>query len=419
MKEIIFNNPNKGLIERKVKAESEARMAQQEAEMELLMAIFAEEEIVVPQEDDVIVEETMTQEDIEFELMMIDDFRGFVLDICEDEVEWINNNIDLSHMIGTKENTVQELSKLLNLSVTKVRRFVRAALGYKRGSEYQNNQRQYVDEVIEDFRHNLYDDLKRQLKKAQLYDFYRALLDYVRTRVSVEPLGKNEDELTFFVSYADLRVVCKEFGVTKGVGDKQLLKKLNKLCKLTLLRNLEDEYIDDDALETACSIAHKQSKSLGIKNLEVNRKNYYVLHDLSPEIQDEAVARIKLEIECGLRSKDTNTTTIALLYGEEVQKEVFAQGEHNIDETKLRNFHKAAQILLKKQGYFTEEELRKQFIQVDKHTKKAESYELVKTYLSVTVLTVKCIKTRVNSRVKDKYKLPKKTKSNSFIYVPK
>lgn len=410
MMNLTFNNPNKGLIERQVKAESEARMAQHEAEMELLMALFAEEEAIE--------EEIVTVEDVEFELMMVEDYKGFVLDINEDEVEWINNNVDLKHLLGTDEDTVQALSKKLNLSVTKVRRMVRASLGYKRGSDYQNEQRQYVDEVIEDFRHNLYEDLERQLKKAKLYDFYRALLDYIKTRVSLNPLGIDENELTFFVSYTDLRIVCREFGVSKGTGDKQLLKKLNKLCGLGLLRNLEDESIDDEALETAKNIAKKQSKDIGV-NLELNRKNFYVLNDLSPAVQDEAVARIRLEAECGLRSKDKNATSMALVYGEEIQKEVFAQGEHNISDTKVKNFNKAAQILLNKQGYFTEEELRKQFIQVDRNTKKADSYDLTRTYLAVTVISVNCIKTRVGAKIRKEHNLPKKIKSNSFVFIPR
>jgi hypothetical protein len=410
MMNIQFNNPNQWLIERQVKAESEARLAQHEAEMELLMALFAEEEAL---------EEDITVEDVEFELMAINDFRGFVLDINEDEVEWINNNVDLKHLLGTDEDTVQALSKKLNLSVTKVRRMVRAALGYKRGSDYQNEQRQYVDEVIEDFRHNLYEELEHQLKKAKLYDFYRVLLSYIKKRVTLRPLGKNDDELTFFVSYVDLKIACQEANLNKGIGDKQLLKKLNKLCGLGLLRNLEDEHIDNDTLETAYNISQKQSKEINIKNLELNRKNFYVLHDLSPQVQDEAVARIRLEAECGLRSKDKNTTSMALVYGEEIQKEVFAQGEHEINETRLRNFNKAAQILLEKQGYFTEEQLRVQYLKKDHHMKSNESKRITAIYLSRIVLDVKCIKTRVNNDVRDYYKLSKKIKSNSFIYVPK
>ena len=407
MKELQFNNPNKGLIERQVKAESEARMAQHEAEMELLMALFAEEEVA----------EEVTVEDVEFELMMVEDFRGFVLDINEDEVEWINNNVDLKHLIGT-EDTVQALSKKLNLSITKVRKMVRSSLGYKRGSDYQNNQRQYVDELIEDFRHNLYEDLERQLKKAKLYDFYRALLDYIKTRVSLNPLGIDENELTFFVSYTDLRIVCREFGVSRGISDSQLLSKLSKLCGLGLLVNLQDEQIKDDVLETAKNIAKKQAKDIGVK-IELNRRNFYILKDLSPEVQDEAIARVKLETESGLRSKDKSSTSLALVYGEEAQKAIMAQGEANINETKLKNFNKAAQSLIEKQGYFTEEELRKQFIKIDKHTKKADSYDLTKTYLAATVISVNCIKTRVSAKIRKEHNLPKKIKSNSFVFIPR
>jgi hypothetical protein len=398
--------------------ETKLKLKQHEQEMELLMTLFDIDSLEDKEEEVVEIEE-VTQEDIEFELMMMDDFRDVVLDISENEAEWINNNVDLSHIIGPNDNTVMTLSRLLKMSATRVKSMVRSALGYKLGSDYQNSQRQYVRDLGDDFKDNLYEELERQLKKARLYDFYRVLLTYIERRVTLKPLGKNEDELTFFVSYVDLRIACQEAKLDKGIGDKQLLKKLNKLCGLGLLRNLEDEHIDDDILETAYSISQKQSKEINIKNLEFNRKNFYVLNDLSPQVQDEAVARIRLEAECGLRSKDKNTTSMALVYGEEIQKEVFAQGEHEISETKLRNFKNAAQILLNKQRYFTEEQLRIQYLKKDHHMKSKDSKRVTAVYLSRTVLDVECVKTRVNSDVRDYYKLPKSIKSNSFIYVQK
>lgn len=411
MMNITFTGIEASLRAKQSRIETEERMAKAEAEIELLMALFAEEEVV-----------EVTQEDIEAELMEIEDYREFVLDINEDEVAWINDNIDLSHLIGAEDNTVTALSKLLKISVTKVRRLVRTSLGYRRGSDYQNNQKQYVDELIEDFRHNLYEDLEKQLRKARLYDFYRALLDYTKNRVSVKPLSKDENELTFFVMYPELVQVCKEFGITRGLDNSQLRRKLEQLCELGLLTNLEDNQIDPKTLAIARSIARssskKISKSAGVE-VEISRRNHYVLNDLSPEVQDEAIARVKLAKEYGLRSKDKNSTSLALVYGEEVQKEITAQGQANISEAKLRNFNKAAQALIEKQGYFTEEELRKQFIKIDRNTKKADSYDLTRTYLAITVISVNCIKTRVNNNVRKEHNLPKKIKSNSFVFIPK
>ena len=413
MMNLQFNSPNQWLVERQHKIELEERLAQHEAEMELLMALFAEEEAV---------EEEITVEDVEFELMMIDDYEDYVLDINEDEVEWINDNVDLSHLLGTDEDTVQALSKKLNLSVTKVRRMVRAALGYKRGSDYQNEQRQYVDEVIEDFRHNLYEELEHQLKKARLYDFYRALLDYVKNRVSVKPLGKDENELTFYVMYPELTQVCIEFGITRGLDSRQLRKKLEKLCELGLLTNLEDRKISSQTLAISRNIAKRTSDKISTtigKEIEMNRRNHYILNDLSPEVQDAAVARIRLSKDYGIRSKDKNSTLFTLVYGEETQKEITPQGQENISDTKLRNFKNAAQILIDKQGYFTEEQLRVQYLKKDHHMKSKDSYHATATYLSKTAMETKCIKTRVNKEIRDKYSLPKKIKPNSFIYVPK
>ena len=411
MMNITFNSPNKGLIEKRIQIEAEKRMAQHEAEMELLMALFAEEEVV-----------EVTKEDVEFELMLIEDFRNVEIDMSEDEAAWINNNIDLKHLLGTDEDTVTALSKKLNLSITKVKLLVRKCLGYKVGSTYQHNQREYVRELIVDFRCNLYKGLEKQLRKARLYDFYRALLDYIQNRISIKPQSANEDELAFYIHYTELKNVCKEFNITRGLDNSQLRRKLEQLCELGLLRNLQDEEMSEEALEKANQVktvaSDMISKTAGVK-IELKRSNYYVLNDLSPEVQDEAIARIKLTTESGLRSKDKNSTSLALVYGEETQKAIMAQGQANISETKLRNFNKAAQALIEKQGYFTEEDLRKAYLKRDPHTKKVDSYDLTRTYLAITVISVNCIKTRVGAKIRKEHNLPKKIKSNSFVFIPR
>lgn len=369
----------------------------------------------------------VTIEDAEFGLASIDKYRGEVLDITMNANEWINEHIKVSDILGdeydTDKETIEYLSESLNISKSKVKNMVIKGLGLRRGSEYQNNQKEYIEDVIDDFKDGIYEDLEAYLKKAKLYDFYKGLLEYVKGRISLRPLSVNEDELTFFVVYDDLRATLKYMNVVRGTKNTSLENKLTRLCDLGLLDKLTDEQIREDALIKANKIKDKASKELSEsceKNVSVNRKNFYVLKDLSPSVQEEAIRRIVLEKESGLRQKDKNSTSRALTYGiENVQGKIVVQDEVKISQTKKNNFKAAAEQLLKKQRYFTEDQLRKQYCKKDRNIKKKDAEYVTRVYLSGTVIATNCIKTRVNDKVREKYSLPRSIKSNSFIYVEK
>ena len=369
----------------------------------------------------------VTIEDVEFGLASIDEYRGEVLDITMNANEWINEHIKVSDILGdeydTDKETIEYLSESLNISKTKVKNMVIKGLGLRRGSEYQNNQKEYIEDVIDDFKDGIYEDLEAYLKKAKLYDFYKGLLEYVKGRISLKPLSVNEDELTFFVVYDDLRATLKYMNVVRGTKNTSLENKLTRLCDLGLLDKLTDEQIREDALIKANKIKDKASKELSEsceKNVSVNRKNFYVLKDLSPSVQEEAIRRIVLEKESGLRQKDKNSTSRALTYGiENVQGKIVVQDEVKISQTKKNNFKAAADQLLEKQRYFTEDQLRKQYCKKDRNIKKKDAEYVTRMYLSGTVIATNCIKTRVNSEIRDTYELPRSIKSNSFIYILK
>lgn len=419
MMNITFTGIAANLRAKQARIEAEERIAKFEQENELLMAQL------VPAEEDIVVEETVTQEDIELELMMMDQYRDFTLDISTtDEVEWINNNIDLNFLVGSKYNTVEGIARALNISATKAKRLVRSGLGYKLGSDYQQDKKQYVDDLILDFRHSLYEDLEKQLRRSNLYNFYRALLDYVKYSVSVTPLGQSEDDLVFIVSYDELIRTLKEFGVKTGLGKRAIRTKLEKLCNLKLLTSLQDEQLSEEeqirTLTESVVIGNMISTNVGKgKEVEVNTRNHYILNDLSPQNQDEIIARLKFEKESGFRVKDKCSTSYTLLYGEEESKTILAKGKADTSDTKLRNFNRAAKQLLDKQRWFNEDQLRKTYLKFDKHTKAKDSGKLTRTYLAKTVVDNNCIKVRVNAEAREEYSLPASIKSNSFIFVKK
>jgi hypothetical protein len=106
-------------------------------------------------------------------------------------------------------------------------------------------------------------------------------------------------------------------------------------------------------------------------------------------------------------------------YGVDIQRSTTAHGQPDINQTQLRNFTDAANILLKKQRYFTEEQLRIQYMKKDRKIKQKKAASLTAKHLSITVERTGCIMIRVNKSSRKEYALPKAIKSNSYIYVSK
>lgn len=374
--------------------------------------------------DEVETDEEITKEDVEIGLAFIDEYRGSELDSTINEIEWINENINVSDILGReyrqKRSTVDELSVKLNMSMDRVKLLIRRGLGIKFGSDYQNEQKEYVESLIDSFNYGLYEDLTHYMKKAKIFDFYRGLLQYVKTRISLEPLSNNQDDLTFYVRYDDLKTVLKNNDYTGGLSNESLRKKLKKLCELRLLTNLDDEELTDKALYVANKEKDNIRNTMSTEHkrtMKANRRNHYTLNDLSPQVQIKAISIVIADTQYGLRQKDKTNVSLTLTHGE--NHGVVAQRKRKANQTKVNNFKNAAETLLSKQGYFTEEQLRIEYCKKDRNIKKDEAITLTRNYLAGTVKEVNCIKTRVNSKVKTKYSLPKKIKSNSFIFIEK
>lgn len=372
--------------------------------------------------EEVEVDEEITKEEVEIGLAFMDTYRGYELDSTINEIEWINENIKISDILGReykqKRNTVDELSVKLNISIDRVKLLIRKGLGIKFGSDYQNEQKEYVESLIDSFNYGLYEDLTHYMKKARIFDFYRGLLQYVKTRISLEPLSNNEDDLTFYVRYDDLKTVLKNNGYTGGLSNDSLRSKLRKLCGLKLLTNLEDEDLTDKALYVANKERDNIKNTMTTEHkrtMKANRRNHYTLHDLSPQVQMKAISIIVADAQYGLRQKDKTNVSLTLMHGED--HGVVAQRKTNVNQSRLNKFKKAAESLLSRQNYFTEEQLRKEFCKSDHRYTKKEAEILTRNYLAGTVKETNCIKTRVNGGARETYSLPKSIKSNSFIYV--
>lgn len=399
--------------------ETKLRLKQHEQEMELLMALFDIDSL----EDEKVEEEVMnievSKEEIEIELMMMDQYRDFTLDINNVvESEWINNNIDLSHLLGTEENTIRAVARVLNVQETNAKLFIREALGYKVDSDYRTKQELYIHELIRDFDNNLYEEIEDKLVKSNLREFYVTLLEYVRYNISITPLGQSENDLVFKVDYDEFTRRLRKHAIV--IDKRGIRRKLQKLCDMKFLTSLKDKQLSKEEQKVSAKEAEIVGKTISKytgTEVNVNTKNHYVLNELSPQAQDEMLGRLVFNKEYGFREKDKCSTSYAMMYGEEESGKILAKGKANISETKLRNFNRAAKLLLEKHRYYNEEMLRKAYLKFDKHTLAKDSHRLVRIYLAKVAFDNNCIKTRVNSDVRDEYELPSKVKSNSFIFV--
>ena len=226
-----FNELFMSKVRATAKYEEAMTKAQDEAdtkvkELEELVALIDECE----------TDEEITQADVEIGLAFIDQYRRSELDSTINEIEWINENINVSDILGReyrqKRSTVDELSVKLNMSMDRVKLLIRRGLGIKFGSDYQNEQKEYVESLIDSFNNGLYEDLTHYMKKAKIFDFYRGLLQYVKTRISLEPLSNNQDDLTFYVRYDDLKTVLKNNDYTGGRSNRTIRNKLKKISEL-------------------------------------------------------------------------------------------------------------------------------------------------------------------------------------------
>ena len=405
----------------KATAKYEEAMTQAKAEADTKVKELEELAALI---DEVETDEEITKEDVEIGLALIDTYRGYELDSTINEIEWINEHLNVSDILGReyrqKRSTVDELSVKLNMSIDRVKLLIRRGLGIKFGSDYQNEQKEYVESLIDSFNYGLYEDLTHYMKKAKIFDFYRGLLQYIKTRISVEPLSNNQDDLTFYVRYDDLKTVLKNNDYTGGLSTDSLRNKLKKLCDIKLLTNLEDEELTDKALYVANKERDNIRNTMTTEHkrkMKANRRNHYTLRDLSPQVQMKAISIIAADSQYGLRQKDKTNISLTLTHGED--HGVVAQRKRKVNQTKVNNFKNAAKALLTKQGYFTEEQLRIEYCKKDRNIKKDEAIVLTRNYLAGTVKEVNCIKTRVKRKIKEQYNLPKKIKSNSFIYVEK
>lgn len=406
-----------------------------------------------------------TDKKIVFTPDMLDNYLESIADNFKDLKEldylnaydWINKNIKISEILNVEENvyfrcvlpnhednnpsaridTCEEeqiyfcscsvngsrvlplLSKLLDMSIPRTIITILNKLNIRWGSEYQRNAKDYIDEITRNFNKTLGDTVSNYLKIRKLYRPYKALINFARIHVHYRPLTVYEDKVTFFLSKRQFEELMKEECIPGDASNKLL-----SLCELGFIRKMKDEEIRPDLLE----ILNKSRKKLENRltknndsNVNVNRCECYELIDLAPSLIESIEDTIKTNKECAFRQKGNNINRRVAMYGvDKVTNDIHVQSKVSVkkQEKKLNKLENVLLDLLTTNEYINEFDLAEAYRATDKkHITKAIANKVVLDYIPALISKGLIKRIRVNKDTRRKYKVSKKYKSNSFIYI--
>ena len=360
--------------------------------------------------------------------------------------KWINENVKMTDVLGIQENVrfrcilpnhednnpsarittdgeeqvymcscdacgyrlITLLSKLLDMSETKVKMMILNALNISFGSEYQRNTERYIADLRRNVNKMLPQDLHDYLHRRKLYRAYRLLIDFADAHITYQSLSNEDDKVVFFLGQRCFKEEMEQNFIS---GDARA--KLTALCELGFLRKLTNDEIRRDAL----SKAYEQRSAL--RNL--NRVDFYELVDLSPSVIANIQARIKYMEDNYVRQRGGNVNRRINTFGEEVvlneinvQVEVNTKKQNRI-ETKLRN---AVDELLENNKLFNELDLAKAYRATDKkHITKKDAELVVLDFIPVFAQEGLITRVRVNKATRKQYNIPTTYVSNSYVYI--
>ena len=372
------------------------------------------------------------------------------IDINE-SYEWINKNIKITDVLGINEDVrfrcilpdhqdnnpsariavcgeeqvymcsceacgyrlITLLSKLLDMSENKARKFILDNLNIAYGSEYQKTTKLYVADLLVSVDKTMTPELTNYLNKRKLYQPYKLIIEFVYEHVSYESLS-NDDKIAFFMSQNNLQEAMKQSYIS-GKAD----QKLTALCELGLLRKLTDSEIRTDALNKA----NKEREALQSRlNKEtINRIDFYELVDLSPSTIAKAMSMIKSMKDNAVRQRRNNVNRRINAFGaEEVMQNINVQStvdtkKHNKTKDKLGTIISG---LFESNKYFNEDDLKDAYYATDKkHLTKAKAQQTVLDFIPAFIADGTVKRVRVNKESRKQHNISAKYKSNTFVYI--
>lgn len=315
------------------------------------------------------------------------------------------------------------LVKVLNKDKTLIAFKISKALKMKICSEYQEKwiyvllmYRMHLDEDLEES-----EILTKYIKRRRLYGVYYLLIDYAMEHITKTPLNGNDDQITFFVSASKISKKMQNLDMSGG-SLRSVITKLNALKELGLIRALPDEEIKPNVLAESDRIKEECMSKAGSDY--GRRTEFYELVLLTPSVIENAEAFITNAKESGLKFANNNVVRRAAALGEEKTQEINVQVNVSkvVNSKKVQNrinrVKEAAEVLLDKQGYFTIDQLRKQY---DPHRnfKKVEQIKHVTDAIPYVVKELGLQESRMKKSLREEHNVSPKIKTNTLVYIEK
>jgi hypothetical protein len=314
------------------------------------------------------------------------------------------------------KSTIDTLHHLLDMDKVEVQYMLADALGVTLGSTYQREMRLLIADTKANMDKLIKKDSILYKEMKYLWGALSVIQDFASAKVTTAPLSINTNRPSFFMSHSQLK---DEMQRLQMAGATAAGLKLDQLKDLGFIRPLRDNEIDIDALNKSIEIQNKLKKIKGRE--DINRVEYYELCAITPSMIKKAEDNIKLRKASGTRKRNMNITRRLNTYGEIFTSNVNIQGKvekklhSNKQQKEMDKLVIAASELIASQGYFTEEQLRKQFDPLRKMRKDIVQ-KLIDDTIPLIISKLSIKKDRVKNSTRKKFNISVKTKTNTTIY---
>lgn len=316
---------------------------------------------------------------------------------------------------NSPKSTIDTLHHLLDMDKIEVQYILADALGITLGSTYQREMRLLIADTKANITRLVKTDSILGKEMKHLWGALSVIQDFASAKVTTAPLSVNTNRPTFFMSQSQLKNEMLRLQM-RGATAARL--KLDQLKDLGFIRPLKDDEIDLKSLDKAKKVQQDMKKR---ESKEVNRVEYYELCAITPTMIKKAEELIKIRKQSGTKKRNMNITRRLNTYGEEFTFNVNVQGKveqkicFNKNQKEMDKLLTAASDLIAIQGYFTEEQLRKQF-DPKRKIKKDKTQKLIDDTIPAIIAQLDIKKDRVKKATREQFEISVKTKTNTVIY---
>lgn len=296
---------------------------------------------------------------------------------------------------------------MYNVSRVSAMKEILGLLGVSKGSGYQRRARDYINDLYDYFEDMVDEELSKYLHNRALEPMYLLLLRIARKTITDNPVGKNSNNICFYVSGSYVKNQMVKEGLS---GASNARDKINELCRLGFIRKLRDEEINGAVL--------RKAKEIAAANNTHKHVDFYELLDLNPEVIDSIKKTIKHDKEVGYRQYGTNAQRKINCNGSEyIESNVHVQG-HARKNNEVDIVMGAINNLIERLcGVFSEEDISKEMRRMNHKINKKQAEKYILNAMPFLVEDMELERVRVNKAARKRYKISKAYLSNSYVYV--